>query len=333
MVIAERFAIRGGERFDALFIPTKNNQNRVSELLKEITRLNISNEVFILPSSVTDIPKPDTKTINIHKEFRSFCEDFDQNFDCITWDLPYKRNFAIWFSKINSFKRILLLDDDIRFTNFENSAYNLLAALDNNWVAGAYSIGEFDTSLIGEVSMRTGINQPAFLSGNCLAINIEMFIPFFPNIYNEDRFAFLPVVILGKATIVGPVLQLKRRYLNYKQATKFQEFGEVIADELYSHIAHPRQFGSLSSLVARINQIDYWSTVLKDRDEWLEKLENYICAEGNRRRDTEIVRAARSELSNIDAKECVSFICKWQHDIKQWCNRIKLLTKAQNGDY
>lgn len=310
-------------KFDAIFISTKNNKERLGELLLELKNLKITKLSYVIPSSKNDSPSIMANAQNMLEEFRSFCKTRDIELGQLKWDLPYKRNFAVWYGKLNSYKKILLLDDDIRFTTFESSVQKLLYALDQNWVAGAYSTGEFDTSLTGSVAMKLGIKRPGFLSGNCLAINLNTFIPYFPYIYNEDWLALLPAIIKKKATIVGPILQLPKIVSKVDALSKFQEFGEIIADEIYSHITHPFRFKSLLNLIDCINHCDHWENVFEDRYQWLMTLKTLVCIENNDGNDLRILDAACSELAMINSSDCVTFLNKWQGEYSSWVNSLK----------
>ncbi len=317
MVTADENLSCGSTRFDALFISTKNNPMRVTELFREVCQLSIASEIFFIGSSHADTPIITKNNLSVSKQYNKFCDSIWCNPNYKEWDLPNKRNFAIWFSKKNNFNKILLMDDDIRFTIDQKLSYKLATALDSNWVSGAYSTGEFDTSIIGAIAMRFGINRPVFLSGNCLAINLKKFIPYFPNIYNEDWLSILPAIVAKKATIVGPVLQLTRIVKDAKKRAKFQEFGEVIVDEIYSRIIEVENHRYLNELFIQMSEGCYWEMVLKDRDEWLADLGSCVGQTCNE--DIEIIRAVREELSKINAKDCVSFINDWRWENELWC--------------
>ena len=246
LTLHERFrdAQVQGKRFDAIFIPTRGKPINVSELIHEISQLEIANTIYLLPTTDNDIPQSNKKTHNLHKLYLKFLKNHHPQLSTKKWDLPHKRNFAVCYSKQKSYKKILLLDDDIRFHTFKDSAYKLYVALEQSWLASAYSTVQYDTSLVSEIAMKFGINRPAFLSGNCVAINLTKFTPYFPNIYNEDWLSFLPALFKHKALLVGPVVQLKRQCNNRLHIARFQEFGEVIADELYSHVLEPAVYST-----------------------------------------------------------------------------------------
>jgi len=301
--------------FDAIFIPTKSNKTKVEDLLNHLHEINITKAIFVIPTSIKDMPQIcSDKAISLHKEYMFFLKEY-YDIESVSWDLPLKRNFAILFSKQKSFKKILLLDDDIRFNNKSN-VFSLFNTLENYWISGCNSIGEIDTSLIGTIAN----DNPKFFSGNCLGINLEQFIPFFPEIYNEDWLAILPAIINRKAILVGEVTQLTRIISNYQQMASFQEFGEIIVDDIYEHISFKEnQYSHITDLIAKFCDLSHWEKVINDRKVWLDLLEGYK----NERNFEDIIYAAKKSLAQITPKKCTDFLEIWSKQEAKWRVYVK----------
>ena len=296
--------------FDAVFIPTKNNQIKIESLLKHLQELGIAKKIFVIPTVVGDVPQEQSNNVAVlYSQFVSFLKEY-YNVESAEWDLPLKRNFAVLFSKQNSFEKILLLDDDIRF-NDKGTAFSLCNALDKYWISGCYSVGEIDTSLVGAI---TNENKETF-SGNCLGVNVGKFTPFFPEIYNEDRLAILPTIINHKAILVGKVTQLAREITDYRKVAKFQEFGEIITDDIFEHISlKENRYSQIADLITKLCNLSYWEKAIKDRTAYLSKLGDLASNENQKN----IIIGAKEALSQITPEKCVDFLVTWLKQENEW---------------
>jgi hypothetical protein len=302
-------------RFDALFISTRNSKERLELQLKHLKELDIANAIYVIPSTIQDIPnnKGELNALILLDDFQIFIKE-KYHLETIQWDLPLKRNFAILFSLQNSLNKILLLDDDIMF-NDKNNIYSMVSALDSYWISGCYSIGEIDTSLIGGVSLKYNNKHIKFFSGNCLAVNVREFTPFFPEIYNEDWLAILPAIINHKAILAGEVTQLPRIVSDYRQIASFQEFGEIIADDIYEHISSKENlYSCISDLITKLCDLSYWEKVIKDRTLWLNILEDFE----NDEKTKDIISGAKETISKITPEKCIDFLETWYKQEIEW---------------
>ena len=301
--------------FDAVFIPTKNNNEKIELLLRHLQKLNIAKTIYIIPTFIEDTPQLQLNNVVVlHSQFVSFLKEY-YKVENAKWDLPLKRNFAVLFSKQNSFKKILLLDDDIRF-NDKNIAFSLCNSLEKYWISSCYSVGEIDTSLVGTVAN----DDRKFFSGNCLGINTEKFTPFFPEIYNEDYLAILPAIINQKAILAGEVSQLTREITDYRQIAQFQEFGELITDDIYEHISlKENQYSHIADLIIKLCNLSHWEKVIKDRALWLKVLEDFA----NDDNQKNIIFGAKESLLQITPKRCVDFLETWLKQKLEWKEYLK----------
>jgi hypothetical protein len=304
--------------FDAVFISTRSNPERLLGLFNQLLKLEIASHIFVIPTSEKDIPSGISPDANLNSKFYEFINDKGYA-KKIKWDLPYKRNFAINYSVVNSYEKILLLDDDIVFQ--DSTIPNRLAwQLNNFWVSGAYSTGQIDTSVVGSVLVSLGAKHQNFVSGNCLGINIKKHAPFFPDIYNEDWLAILPALFKEKVVLIGGVTQLPRLYDEKdKRIIYFQEFGELIVDEIYSkindHIFKTDFFDFIRSLI----DDGFWETVILNRLEWFDRIIEYA----NDPLYIATLVTAKERLGSIRKEECTDFLNNWIKQIILWKNDIK----------
>lgn len=146
------------------------------------------------------------------------------------FSIPYKRNFAISHARLNKFRYILLIDDDIIFR--EGIGRRARATLINGAAAyGTYSLYHPDKSITDLwLHKESGLAPVVAISGNCIALDVGRPLSFFPEVYNEDWLFFQALIELQGGKIVGGenVVQLPPRPKSLEQA-KFQQFGEVLA--------------------------------------------------------------------------------------------------------
>lgn len=146
------------------------------------------------------------------------------------FSIPYKRNFAIAHARLNKFRYILLIDDDIIFR--DGIGRRAKAILINGAAAyGTYSLYHPDKSITDLwLHKERGLAPVVAISGNCIALDVDRPLSFFPEVYNEDWLFFQALIELQGGKIVGGenVVQLPPRPKSLEQA-KFQQFGEVLA--------------------------------------------------------------------------------------------------------
>ncbi len=205
-------------------------------------------KIYLLPSDVSDIYKIDfannmdieilnpfySKVSHLFNEFKTtrykFIEDSFSN-----WDLPIKRNYAINYSMLNNFQKIVLIDDDIRGISPEVLEKGC-RCLDYYSVAGCFVEDYPDTSIFGHLERASNIPVQTFISGSFLFLTTKNICSFFPQIYNEDWLFMLPFILKKDICSFGNIQQLEYDPFSNPHRAAFQEFGEIIADCLYALI-------------------------------------------------------------------------------------------------
>ncbi len=307
---------------DAIFIPFRGRPEYVSELLKNLPESGTS--IFLLPTSSLDL---DLVEIGQRHVEALFMDDPDfmailsglrcsSNRLCVSyfagWDLPAKRNYALWYARKHRLNRILLLDDDIR--GLQSTALVTGANALQDFVVSGFFVEDFpDTSAIGHVEIELGEPVSTFLSGSCLFVRTDDDVGFFPPIYNEDWLFMVPHMAQGRACSLGCVCQKAYDPFAKPSVALFQEFGEIVADSLFALVAcnrYPERFNP------RI-----WQELLNLRSGWLTWLANR--ASDSRHRAT--VEAARTKCAEISETDCVRFMSDWELDRKQWNQTLQEL--------
>lgn len=304
---------------DAVFIPTRGRSQRIRELLLELPVDDTP--IYVLPTSSNDIAgltKDAVRRVQIlsidDPQFRDILASL-KSFSAENawmafpdWDLPAKRNYALWYAMREGYSRILLLDDDIRgltTTHWTAGA----RALDSYSVAGFFVDDFPDHSDIGHAMLLVGQSVPTFLSGSCLFVRLSTPMSCFPRVYNEDWLFVLPYLVSGSARALGEVRQTPYRPLSNPSVAVFQEFGEIIAGGLFALTLAKRYDDRFT--------LDAWRDILSLRRRQLLAL----ASSAKLKHKLGVIKGALQQCRRVTAQSCVAFIATWQEDLELW-NRI-----------
>lgn len=304
---------------DAIFIPFTKRINNLKVLLNEL--LLFKGMIYIIPSNEYDseLVKNDltdnVKLLPIKNfEFINYYNNLGtSNHKYIhyqsSWDLPIKRNYAILYSREQKINNILLLDDDIRnlTPDILKNGCNLLK---NNSVSGCFVDNEIDTSILGHLQKRAGETFYPFLSGSFLFIKPLSVKSFFPNIYNEDWLFMMPYIFDNSICSFGNVSQRDNDSLGDINRVKLQEFGDIIAEGLYTLI----HLGEYSQRF----ETSYWNEVIKERRYIFDALLKTLLDTTYRT----LIYTAIETNKNIQPEYCAEFINVLENDILKWNNYL-----------
>ena len=306
---------------DAIYVPTKSRPQFLEKLLPTLP--HNGSRVYLLPTTDGDLPQnmhllnSRIETLN-HKnsEFVSATRNFRSKSNprfsvkSVKWDLPLKRNFALWHAIKNGFHHILLLDDDIRGLTEEHILASVMA-LSRSSIVGFYVDNFPDTSAVGHVKYAVGVWHWPFLSGSCLFLRIDEPLGPFPSIYNEDWIFMAPEIAKCQVSSMGSIWQEPYDPFRDKCIGAFQEPGEIIADGLFALLA-ARQF-------ERRFESSVWDRLLTMRQSLLREL-------ARRTYDSSqylIVDRALHSCERIGADDCVDFIRECEHDRLLWMSMCR----------
>lgn len=309
----------------AIYVPTKGRIQHVKDLLDGLDGHNVP--VFLVPSCQEDIPldpawqerpvqqlcfRDHTPSLSVLQSLRSAANPLFTT-PATTWDLPLKRNYALWHARENGFRKILLVDDDIR--GLDDALFRAGAAALRQWIIAGVFIDKFpDTSVIGHVELAVGERVIPFLSGSCLFVRCDAPVGFFPQIYNEDWIFMAPHMACGKVCSFGSIRQEPYDPFSDSSRPVFQEPGEIIADGLFALLACGH-YGD------RFHQ-SAWEAVLSKRREWLTVLADQTRNPLHRA----AVETARALCERITALDCAEYVNDLEYDRQTWSYRLEELT-------
>lgn len=306
----------------AIYLPTRGRSEYVSCVVRSLSGASVP--VYVIPTLGSDMPAvmpadPCVEQLVVQDpEFLGAIGTLrcQSNRLCIVdsdvWDLPLKRNYALWHATKHRFRRILLLDDDIR--GVKDADLRAGASALARWVIAGFSIDDFpDTSVVGHAELALGEPAWPFLSGSCLFVQAALVGPF-PPIYNEDLICMAPEIAQENVVALGVVSQEPYDAFARTTLAAWQEPGEVIADGLFALLAADRYDERLEPST--------WRTLLSLRRRWLKDLRARVIDSQHRA----AVDCARDRCHEITEWDCVGFLDDWERDRQQWGRSLEELS-------
>lgn len=180
------------------------------------------------------------------------------------WNLGYARNYAIILSRVYKFKKVLLMDDDIKVQNIQliNEIFDKLNSY--NFVGSKVTVME-DDSVIGHIVRKLGLKPEEYFSGGFIAFRSKDICECFINQYNEDWIWMYLHNVRLKFMLYGEVIQQTfDPYKNWKKKVNSQEIGELLVDGV-KEAFQAKDIGLLSNL-------NFWKRILQEKQEYYEIL-------------------------------------------------------------
>ena len=181
-----------------------------------------------------------------------------------------------------------------------------------------------DNSVICHARRMVGMDQDVFVSGSVLAVDATAPFDFFPDIYNEDWLFFYRDVAARKLASPGlhatQMEQIKYNPFADPQRAAREEFGDVIAEGLYSLLHH--------DLDLRSATYKYWETFLINRNAVLDTVLDLLPKAPPELRGgiDKAILTARETLKEITPGICVDYLSAWQRDLERWEKLLANLT-------
>ena len=247
-------------------------------------------------------------------------------------DVANKRNVALLVATMLRRRRLLLLDDDIPGLDADEVAG--VAALTGPGGPGAvgWRVLDFpDNSVACHARRSAGLEQDVFIGSGALLIDLLDGVPFFPAVYNEDWLFWHDLVVERRLGLAGEARQLAFDPFDDPARARQQEFGDVLAEGLYSliHRGDP---------VAVAQVPDHWRDVLAERRDMLAVVAARVRRRGERYRRTpdgfDVERvlaslaAATQALADITADDLARFTSDWRSDLVAWSEGLRALAPA-----
>jgi hypothetical protein len=240
-------------------------------------------------------------------------------------DLSTKRNLGLLLARLNGWKKIAFLDDDI--TLRDPAAYLRLARqLEQSTIAGMVCREFPDNSVVCHARRLAKLPQDNFVSGSVLGVRYEdPTLPFFPDIYNEDWFFFSQAVARHDLSSVGVATQASYEPFANPLRAAHEEFGDLLAEGLYALIGDIGDPKLAYHSQLRYARGAFWENFLEARREGLtftrERLRRLgAVLHGGGVADSALASldAAEYQLDHITPDLCDAFLDAWQDDLVDW---------------
>jgi hypothetical protein len=328
----------GGGRLDAIIVPTSRPASNLFALAALAVALGA--RLVVLGSGKAGIEQvrqrigkfPGVRGLVVgfdetyhHPDFpaRTSTAKFRDASGGRTSDLSAKRNFGLLLARLCGWSKVVFIDDDITVSSA--AIARLTAQLDTHQIAGMVCRDFPDNSVVCHARRLAQLPQDTFVTGAVMGVNCnDLPLPFFPDIYNEDWFSFAGAAAEHRLAKSGEARQAEYYPFGSAQRARHEEFGDVLAEGLYTlfEINGP---GRLGWRLKDAQQQQYWQNFIQERRnvlaETTEKLTSFL-GRGNCSDDVPAaivaLGVAAEQLKLITPELCVEFIRAWQGDLEEW---------------
>lgn len=239
--------------------------------------------------------------------------------DACSWyvtDLSAKRNVGLILARMQGWRRIFFLDDDIRDINplDVQSTVSMLGS----FPAAGMQVSSFpDNSAVCHANRITGKPQDVFITGAALAVDCQRNTGFFPDIYNEDWLFFYGTASAGRLGGSGlKVTQLRYNPFADPDRAAWQEFGDVLAEGLYALLDH--------GLDWRCATDGYWIEFLEARRRFLEAILGRAEMMKTDEREQLLLSVEMALKCSVAIRPGLleRYTLLWQQDLRNWQRRM-----------
>jgi hypothetical protein len=246
-------------------------------------------------------------------------------------DLSLKRNLGVLLARLQEWRSVLFLDDDIEEVDIA-AVWRGAAALGIESMVGL-PVDHFpDNSVVCHVNRYSGEAQKTFISGAALLVDCCQMNSFFPEVYNEDWMFLCRSLAKRKVAATGSARQLEYDPFAEPNRAADEEFGEVLAEGL-TNLMHPSPGHKVVPLdmPAAAFEADYWRWFLRARADFTEQIATRIANQPPSDRTYAALlslKVADDRRSNITAEQCAAYLKTWNHDTADWCERWVRLQRS-----
>ena len=254
---------------------------------------------------------------------RALASGFLTKFSDDCWDIWSKRNYALVFSLLNEFSRILLIDDDV--ITSKGLIQDAISLSGTYSLIGAKICGMPDRSVVGHICLLLNLVNQRFISGHFLAVNVSSAAAFyFPNVYNEDWIFMLLNSLNAPIARYGTIFHL---YWNPYDETggraAFEEKGEILIEGLARLILS-------GAGITRLGESEHWEGVICERRQKLDKLTSTDVVRSSPALKA-ILECCRSVASRLRPGDFVSFWNDYNNKVGEWRAIINLARSSKGG--
>ena len=240
-------------------------------------------------------------------------------------DLSLKRNLGLLIARRHGWRKVAFVDDDI--THSRPSRFTRMAAqLESHQIVGMVCRSYPDSSVACHARRLARLPQDNFVTGAVLGVNcVDLPIPFFPNIYNEDWLFFSNAALQRELCTVGDAIQLEYDPFASPARARHEEFGDVVAEGLFTIIGDALPDTKMMALLMEATTTSYWKYFVDARSTMLDDtrdiLTNYPHDDNSQdvvNKAIQSLNAAVEQQESIDNDLYPDFVDAWWQDAENW---------------
>ncbi len=243
-------------------------------------------------------------------------------------DLSLKRNLGLVLARLQGWKKLMFLDDDIH--GIATSAVAKLAeALEAHSVSALIPTDFPDNSVACHANRLGGAGkQDVFASASGMGVRCDREdLAFFPDIYNEDWFFFAQEAASHKIARVGESRQRAYDPYYHPNRAASEELGDLLAEGVYARLDIGEEIWTVDA--------DYWRYFIDRRGQFHQRVLDALSrVDATRRaeasRAAASIRAAQGQLATITPDLCQTFIRLWRGDMKRWRSYLEGLPPQES---
>jgi hypothetical protein len=232
-------------------------------------------------------------------------------------DLSTKRNLGLLLARLLGWRQVLFVDDDIRGLDVGMLARG--SSLLGRYAAVGFRVERWpDNSVVCHAHRLGGGNQDTFVGGSALLVDTAQASSFFPAVYNEDWLFLHDQVRSKKVACAGRTAQLAYDPFASPLRASSEEFGDLIAETLFSSLHGDAGLGMPGR--------SFWRTGIRRRSAFLEDVTGRVLAASLGKPVTAhplaALAAATARLQEIEPADCQAFVDAWRADLSVWSDRL-----------
>jgi hypothetical protein len=232
-------------------------------------------------------------------------------------DLSTKRNLGLLLARLLGWRHVLFADDDIRGLDVGMLARG--SSLLGRYGAVGFRVDQWpDNSVVCHAHRLGGGNQDTFVGGSALLVDTAQAGSFFPAVYNEDWLFLHDQVRSRKVACAGRTAQLTYDPFDSPERAASEEFGDLIAETLFSSMHGDVHLGTPGR--------DFWRTGIRRRSAFLEDVAGLVDAaslgQPTTARPLAALATATARLQAIEPGDCQAFVDAWRADLAVWSDQL-----------
>jgi hypothetical protein len=239
-------------------------------------------------------------------------------------DTANKRNISLLVARALGWRRVLFLDDDITGLTAQEVTRTAALMRGGRLPVIGWRYPRFpDNSVACHARRSSGEAQDVFLGAGALLVDVADDVPFFPAVYNDDWLFWHDVTVAGQLGWAGDVQQRPFNPFEDVNRAHRQEFGDVLAEGLFSliHAGQP--------VLAACSPV-YWGRVIQERrdmlsdtEERLSKLPGTHTPDGYEIHQVmKAVTECRQALGMFGEDDLARYTSQWRFDLSRWRARL-----------